>query len=322
MQEALAKRRELLGPAEPGRGAEPEQPRRSALRASPTTTEAERELRQALADPPQAAGQPQRAEVADTLSELAEVMSYRGEYAQGQPLIEEALAIRRRLYGDEHPLVAESIARPRARTSAIAATSRRPRTTCARRMDCSASCIRRAHPALAEAINNVAWALMNQDQPERSRAAVSRGASRCSASCCGDAHPDLARGAATTWASRVSVAAIFAGAEAAYLEALQMNRKLLGERHPEVANDDEQPRVRHLCAGTTPGSDRPAARVAGHATRPARQRASRRGRCRCEPCVLARGCRITRRGRNSSSTRALPRGGACSAMITRASARR
>ncbi len=49
------------------------------------------------------------ADVANTLSALADVMSATGEYDKGQPLIEEALGIRRKLYGEVHADVAKSL---------------------------------------------------------------------------------------------------------------------------------------------------------------------------------------------------------------------
>ncbi len=161
MQEALVKRRELLGP----RNLEVAQSLNSigeALGRKASYAEAERSLRQSLQIRRTLLGN-ESAEVASTLSSLADVLSYRGEYAQGLPLIEEALKIRRKLFGEQHRLVAESIG------DLGQNFGERGEFSQAETYQRQALSLQRVlhdgpHPALAEAINNVAWTLMNLDK--------------------------------------------------------------------------------------------------------------------------------------------------------------
>jgi tetratricopeptide (TPR) repeat protein len=89
------------------------------------------------------------------------------------------------------------------------------------------------HPALAEAINNVAWVLMNQDRPDEAEPLYAE-VLAMQRKLFGDAHPDLAVALNNVGFARDRRGDL-RGAEASYLEALRMNRRLLGERHPEVA---------------------------------------------------------------------------------------
>ena len=99
MQQALEKRRTLLGPQHLD-VAQSLNNLGEALTRTSNYTESERDLRQALAIRRAQLGN-NSADVAVTLSSLAEVLSARGEYAQGLPLIEEALKIRRSLFGEQ-----------------------------------------------------------------------------------------------------------------------------------------------------------------------------------------------------------------------------
>ena len=64
----------------------------------------------------------------------------------------------------------------------------------------------------------------------------------------GEAHPELAAGL-NNLGYALETRGDYRGAEAAYLEALKMNRKLLGEQPSGSREHDEQPRVRHVCEG-------------------------------------------------------------------------
>ena len=231
MQQALEKRRTLLGPQHL-EVAQSLNNLGEALTRTSNYTESERDLRQALAIRRAQLGN-NSADVAVTLSSLAEVLSARGEYAQGLPLIEEALKIRRSLFGEKNVLVAESIG------NLGQNYGERGDHKQAEIYQRQAVALQRAlhpgpHPALAESINNLAWTLMALDRPQDAEP-LYREALDMQRKLLGDAHPDLALALNNLGYARER-RGDYRGAEASYQEALKMNRRLLGERHPEVAN--------------------------------------------------------------------------------------
>ena len=89
------------------------------------------------------------------------------------------------------------------------------------------------HPDLAEAMNNLGWALMGLNQPVGAEP-LYRLALEMKRRMLGDAHPELAAGL-NNLAFVLETRRDFKGAEKAYREALAMNRKLLGDSHPDIA---------------------------------------------------------------------------------------
>ena len=120
------------------------------------------------------------------------------------------------------------------RTTRTAASSSRPRHYQRQAVALQREIHAGPHPALAEAINNLAWTLMSVGRPADAEP-LYRESLDMQRKLLGEAHPDLALALNNLGYARES-RGDYRGAEAAYLEALKMNRKLLGERHPEVAN--------------------------------------------------------------------------------------
>ena len=94
-------------------------------------------------------------EVAKTLSRLADVMSATGEYDKAEPLIQQALRIRRKSFGQVHSAVAESIADLGVNAGdrndyKLAEVYLRQALEMQRKLQKGA-----AHPLLAEALNNL-----------------------------------------------------------------------------------------------------------------------------------------------------------------------
>ena len=231
MQQALEKRRTLLGPQHL-EVAQSLNNLGEALTRTSNYTESERDLRQALAIRRAQLGN-NSADVAVTLSSLAEVLSARGEYAQGLPLIEEALKIRRSLFGEKNVLVAESIGNL-GQNYGERGDHKQAEVYQRQALALQRALHPGAHPALAESINNLAWTLMALDRPQDAEP-LYREALDMQRKLLGDAHPDLALALNNLGYARER-RGDYRGAEAAYQEALKMNRRLLGERHPEVAN--------------------------------------------------------------------------------------
>jgi tetratricopeptide (TPR) repeat protein len=231
MQQALEKRRTLLGPQHLD-VAKSLNNLGEALTRTSDYTESERDLRQALAIRRAQLGN-NSADVAVTLSSLADVLSARGEYAQGLPLIEEALKIRRSLFGEKNVLVAESIGNL-GQNYGERGDHKQAEIYQRQALALQRALHPGAHPALAESINNLAWTLMALDRPQDAEP-LYREALDMQRKLLGEAHPDLALALNNLGYARER-RGDYKGAEAAYQEALKMNRALLGERHPEVAN--------------------------------------------------------------------------------------
>ena len=176
---------------------------------------------------------PWHPEVAKTLTRLADVMAATGEYGKAEPLIQQALRIRRKAYGPLHPAVAESIA-----DLGVNAGDRedykqaevylRQALDMQRKLQKDA-----AHPLLAEALNNLAWALMSLGRPAEAEPLLEE-ALEMKRKLYRDSHYELASGLNNLAYTR-EMLGDFAGAEDAYREALAMNRRRLGESHPEIA---------------------------------------------------------------------------------------
>jgi tetratricopeptide (TPR) repeat protein len=176
---------------------------------------------------------PWHPEVAETLTRLADVMAATGEYGKAEPLIQQALRIRRKAYGPLHPAVAESIA-----DLGVNAGDRedyeqaevylRQALEMQRKLQKDA-----AHPLLAEALNNLAWALIGLGRPAEAEPLFQE-ALDMKRKLYRDSHYELASGLNNLAYTR-EMLGDFAGAEDAYREALAMNHRRLGDSHPEIA---------------------------------------------------------------------------------------
>ena len=173
------------------------------------------------------------ADVANTLSALADVMSFTGEYDKGQPLIEEALRIRRASYGEMHPDVAKSLG-DLGVNFGERGDFKQAEVYLRQALEQQRKLHDGLHPDLAEAMNNLAWALQKPRRIRRGRAALSRVAVASSASCSATRIRSSPPGS-TTSRSCSRRAATIAARRQAYRESLEMNRKLLGDSHPEIA---------------------------------------------------------------------------------------
>src|SRR3546814_693869 len=159
-------------------------------------------------------------------------MSITGEYTKGEPLIQEALRIRRALYGTVHADIAESIGDLGVNYGergefAQAEVYLREALAMQRKVHGA------IHPQIAEAMNNLGWALMGLNHPEQAEP-LYRDVLQMKRKLLGDAHPELAAGL-NNLAFALETRGDYAAAEAAYRESLAMNRKLLGDKHPEIA---------------------------------------------------------------------------------------
>ena len=193
--------------------------------------EAARRLGEALAIQRKAAGTDE-ADIANTLSALADLMSFTGKYEEGQPQIEEALRIRRKLYGEVHPDVAQSLG-DLGVNFGERGDFKQAETYLRQALERQRELHDGLHPDLAEALNNLGWARHSVGDFEEAES-LYRESIYIKRKLLGDAHPDLA-------ASLINLGQVletrgdYRGAEKAYRESLEMNRKLLGENHMDIA---------------------------------------------------------------------------------------
>jgi serine/threonine protein kinase/Tfp pilus assembly protein PilF len=169
------------------------------------------------------------AELRNTLGDVYESL---GEYQKAEAMSREALAIRRKLLGNEHPDVADSL------NNLALALHAQGRLAEAETMYREALAIQKRlwgdrHPSVPDALHNLADVLRAQGKLAEAET-LHREILAMRRKRLGNEHPDVAN-------SLNSLAGVLwnqgklAEAETAYREALAMNRRLLGNQHPNVA---------------------------------------------------------------------------------------
>jgi serine/threonine protein kinase/tetratricopeptide (TPR) repeat protein len=153
-----------------------------------------------------------------------------GDNAKAEPMHREALAVRRRLLGEQHPDVAQSM---NDLGKVLWSAGKMPE---AEKLHRQALALRRklgADAATAESLNNLALVLYSLGRAAEAEA-LGREAVQLRRKLFGPDHPDLAE-------SLGGLAAVLWGqgklpeAETAYREALAAQRKSLGHEHPDIA---------------------------------------------------------------------------------------
>jgi tetratricopeptide (TPR) repeat protein len=167
-----------------------------------------------------------------TLNEQAEALHAQGKYAAAQPLVEKALAIRRRLLTDDHPDTAQSYNRLANNLKA------QGKYAAAQPLFEQALAIRRRllsddHPDTAQSYNNVAHNLTEQGkyaaaQPLFEKALAIR------RHLLADDHPDTAI-SYNTLAWNLGAQGQYAAAQPLYEQALEIFRRRLSDDHPDTA---------------------------------------------------------------------------------------
>lgn len=172
------------------------------------------------------------AEVADTLSALADLKSFMGKYDEGQPLIEEALRIRRKRFGEVNSDVASSLG-DLGVNFGERGDFRQAETYLRQSLELQRKLHPEPHPDLDETISNLAWALEGLDKFKeaevlaRESLAMKRRLFRAP-------HPLIAAGLNNV-AYDLEMRGDYRGAEKAYRESLEMNRQILGANHVDIA---------------------------------------------------------------------------------------
>jgi eukaryotic-like serine/threonine-protein kinase len=174
------------------------------------------------------------AEVATSLSHLAELLHARGDLEQAERLYREALAMRRRLFGKEHSEIAASL------NSLAVFLMDKAEYLAAEPLFHEALGMRRRllgdeHPDVAATMNELA-VLLKQKGDYDAAEPLYREALAMRRRLLGEEHPDVAI-SLNNLAVLLENKSNYEEAEPLYRQALALSRRVLGEEHPYVATN-------------------------------------------------------------------------------------
>jgi tetratricopeptide (TPR) repeat protein len=170
------------------------------------------------------------AELRDTLGEIYRELSH---YEEAETMHRQALAIRRKLWGDEHPAVASSLSNlglvlwSRGKLAEAEAVERKS-------LEIRRKLFGPEHPAVATSLNNLALVLKDQGKLPEAESAF-RQTLALDRKMLGSDDPELGR-ALDNLGTVLRPEGKLAEAETMHREALAVRRKLFGGEHPEVAD--------------------------------------------------------------------------------------
>ena len=158
----------------------------------------------------------------------------RGRYNEAEPLYREALAIRVRHLGEDHPLTAQSL------QNLAQLLQNLGRYAEAEPLHRRALAVKRktlgdAHPSVTISLNNLGSLLAIQLGPARSRRSRSSGKRWRSIGRCSASRTPTSPRACGISANALRLQGNFEGAEQHYRQALAMNRQLFGADHFRIA---------------------------------------------------------------------------------------
>ena len=173
-----------------------------------------------------------RADVATSLSDLALVLRDQGKYAEAEALQREALELRRKLYGNEHPEVAlaqNSLALMLRSEGKLAESEKIHRETLAMQT----KMFGHEHLAVATSLNNLALALRDEGRLAEAEADF-RESADIQKKLLGDSQPGLAI-TLDNLAFTLREEDKLGEAETAERRSVELQRKIFGPEHPSLA---------------------------------------------------------------------------------------
>jgi tetratricopeptide (TPR) repeat protein len=175
---------------------------------------------------------PEHPDVAESLNNLAELLDYRGRYAEAEPLHRRGLAIREKVLGPEHPDVAASL-----NNLAVLLKSQgkyaEAEPLCRRALAIREKVLGSEHPDVAASLNNLAKLLYAQGKYAVAEPLYRR-ALAIWEKALGPEHPDVAQ-SLNNLAVLLDSQGKYAETEPLHRRALAIWEKALGPEHPDVA---------------------------------------------------------------------------------------
>ncbi|WP_013325063.1 tetratricopeptide repeat protein [Gloeothece verrucosa] len=174
----------------------------------------------------------QDTQLAFSLNQLALLYYSQGRYEQAEPLYKQALELRKRLLGDNHPDVASSL------NNLAGLYYSQGRYEQAEPLYKQALELRKRllgdnHPDVASSLNNLAGLYSSQGRYEEAEPLYKQ-ALELRKRLLGDNHPDVAS-SLNNLAGLYSSQGRYEEAEPLYKQALELRKRLLGDNHPNVA---------------------------------------------------------------------------------------
>jgi CHAT domain-containing protein/tetratricopeptide (TPR) repeat protein len=167
------------------------------------------------------------------LSRQAEALRIKGRYREAQPLEQEALDIRRKALGEDHPDTAESYSNLAANLDAQGKYAE-AQPLCQQALDIRRKALGEDHPHTGSSYNNLAYNLKTQGRYGEAQPLYRKALVICRKSL-GEDHPDTANGYSNL-AANLDAQGKYAEAQPLCQKALDIRRKVLGEDHPDTAN--------------------------------------------------------------------------------------
>ena len=167
-----------------------------------------------------------------TLNNLAYLYNLQGRYDQAEPLYLQALELRKRLLGEEHPNVAASL-NNLAELYRTQGRYAEAEPLYLQALELSKRLLGEEHPNVASSLNNLALLYESQGRYDQAEPLYLQ-ALELRKRLLGEEHPNVAV-SLNNLAGLYRTQGRYAEAEPLYLQALELSQRLLGEDHPQVA---------------------------------------------------------------------------------------
>nr|MDZ7998546.1 tetratricopeptide repeat protein [Aulosira sp. DedVER01a] len=172
-------------------------------------------------------------DLATSLNNLAELYESQGKYSQAEPLYIQALDLRRRLLGKEHPDVASSLNNLAGLYRSQGKYSQ-AEPLYIQALDLRRRLLGEEHPDVASSLNNLATLYESQEKYSQAEPLYIQ-ALDLRRRLLGDEHPNVAT-SLNNLAALYRSQGKYSQAEPLYIQALDLRRRLLGDEHPDVAS--------------------------------------------------------------------------------------
>jgi tetratricopeptide (TPR) repeat protein len=170
-------------------------------------------------------------DLASSLSDLALIYQSQGKYEQAEPLHMQALEMRKRLLGEEHPDVARSLNNLAALYESQGKYEK-AEPLLLQALEMRKRFLGEEHPEVAQSLNNLAGLYYSQGKHEQAEPLYVQ-ALEMSKRLLGEEHPNVAQ-SLNNLAALYHSQGKYEQAKSLYQQALEMRKRLLGKEHPDT----------------------------------------------------------------------------------------